>query len=116
MIKRGLFAVIALSLLSLTTTSYANDEVMIGYVVYLKKDIITVEDSETGKEVEVRFDKKTRVTGKLAEDTFVEVEVKKGYAVSIKVIEGDDGFGDEEGKEDKKSEEPKREVKESEEQ
>jgi hypothetical protein len=92
--------------LVLIAVAYAGDEMMTGYVLKLEKESITVEDSETGKEIKVKFDKKTRIIGKLEEDIFVEVETKDKRAVSIKVVEGEeglDGLEDEENKGDEKS-------------
>jgi len=102
--KSVFFTVIASSLLVLIGVAYAGDEMITGYVLKLEKESVTVEDSETGQETKVRLDKKTRITGELKEDIFVEVEKKKGLAVSIKVIEGEEGLESEGEKGEKKDE------------
>jgi len=106
--KNRFWAVMILGLLVVTSivtsNATAGDEIMTGYVLKLEKGFVTVEDSETGQEVKVKYDKKTRVTGKLEEDIFVEVEKKNGYAVALKVVEGGDMLSGKEKTEDEKDE------------
>ena len=104
--NKGRCTVIISSLLILfAAVAIAGDEILAGYVLKADKESFTVEDSETGQEVKIRLDKKTKVTGELKEDIFVEVEVKKGVAVSVKVVEGSEGLEEEESKRSTETEE-----------
>jgi hypothetical protein len=86
--KIRFFTLIVFITLCFIAVAYAGNTVT-GYVVKLEKEFVTIEDSETGEDVRVHFDKRTKVRGKLGVDVWVELQEDDGHAVSIKVIEED---------------------------
>ncbi len=84
--KRRFSVAIAFYLFGLIAVGHAG-EAITGMVLKMDESSITVDDIETGEEIKLQFDKRTKVKGKLLEDVLVEVEVIDGRATSIHVIE-----------------------------
>lgn len=84
--KTIIAAAAAALLLGFSFPGHASETVM-GTIVKVEKEFVTVKNDRDGKEVRVHFDKRTEMDGKLKQGAMVEVEVDNGHAEYIAVLE-----------------------------